>query len=387
MRLLPALLLVTCTLLSANAQEFKEGFVRLGKDNYVYGYVWSATDAQAHVLCMFKENLADSARVYYAADIDGYGFLSGGSFVKETIVQNQEKADVFLKVLVDGPVELSTYLQRFFISRADTVRAELVRTTYRSAIQRYVAACAYLRKNVVRVAFTQKSLTQYISQYGDCIEADPEVFHGSQERLKVVSSVSVGYNAASIGLATPSQGYTYLDELTLFNETPYFAAAGLTLYHTGLPTLRLAVSGAYSPARYHSVRSEPDYVAEVNLSYKELRVPVTVEFVPYKSDKLRPSLHAGYVFTAWSGLTTSTTLEQHTGTVVVIDELQPLADIKPPGYITAGASVSMPLGSLRGYFSADYYTGSSSFILDTITQQAATAKVSLVTLCLGISFR
>jgi hypothetical protein len=190
-----------------------------------------------------------------------------------------------------------------------------------------------------------------------------------------------------MGLAAGSSAYTYLDELNLVNETPFFAAAGLTFYHTGFSSIRLAISGAYSPARYHSVRSEPDYVAEVNLSYKELRVPVTVEFVAGKSNKVRPTLHAGYVFTAWSGLTTSTTLEQYTGTVVVIDELQPLADIKPPKYITAGVSVSMPLGSLRGYVSADYYTGSSSFVLDTITQQTATARISLVTLCVGISFR
>jgi hypothetical protein len=327
--------------------------------------------------------------VYYAADIEGYGFLSGGSFVKESIdqEQGQEKTDVFLKVLVDGPVELSTYLQRYFISRSDTSRTELIQRTYRSVIQKYVAACDYLRQNVVRVAFTEKSLTQYISQYSDCLQGDPEAFKGSQHRPVVVPSLSAGLSASSISLATSSQAYAYLNGMKLVNETPYFAAAGIVFYHTGLPSLRLCVSGAYAPARYHSVRSEPDYVAEINLSYKELRVPVTVEFVPGKSDKVRPSLHAGYVFTTWSGLTTSTTLEQYSGSVVVIDEAQPLASIKPPSYLTAGVSVSMPLGSLRGYVSADYYAGSSSFVLDPITQQTATAKVSLVTLGIGICFR
>jgi hypothetical protein len=386
MRLLVTLFLVSGLLLRARAQEFKEGFVKFGKDNYVYGYVWSAVDAQAHLLCMFKENLADSARVYYAADIEGYGILNGGSYVKETVQQGPETTEVFLKVLVDGPVELSMYLMRFFIARSDTVRAELLQANFRTVIKKYVSRCPYLRTHATRVSLTEKSLTTFLRQYAPCLEGDPESFNGSQQRLVVAPHVSAGLNAAVTSLATSSSTHAYLNGLKMTNETPYAAGAGLSLYHTGLRFLRLDVGGIYAPTRYHAVRSEEGYVAEVDLSYNEVRVPIALEFSLLRKTRINPALRAGYVYVHWSKVASTAEVESSSGSTVVIDELQPMANISPPAYLMAGVSVSLPIKAVRGFVSATYYAGSTTFSISNVTRESATADVSALTICLGVSF-
>ncbi len=385
MRLWLTPVLVSGYLTVVHAQDFKEGFIQLQNDRYLYGYVLKVDGASVHVTCTFKEQQGDSARVYYPSDIEGYGFIDGATYTIASFVQDGEMSSVFLEILVNDQIELGAYLGRFFLRKEDQARIELYKSNLYETLKQGVSDCPYLKARAVSVRLNQKSLVSFLSQYKDCIEEDPLAFRGSLSRLVIAPKIEFGVGYTVIEFSTESSSYQFLSGIKLFNEELTVASAGLKLSHSKLISgLSLVVDVQYAPGQYHSIRQTTGYITETSLSFKEFRIPVGLELELARTNAVRPAIRFAWVASTASDVSTSSTIESLMGNVVIIDEAQPLANFRTPNYIMAGASISFPLKKAVGFLSVNYFTGKRNFTIDPTQDQTVSATVSSITLCFGI---
>lgn len=158
--------------------------------------------------CDFMDSVSGKRESFSPNQISAYGVDDGEHFVSETIEENNIAVKRFLKVDVEGPMNLYVYFGRFFVRKEDNF-FELTNSPekrYRLTLEPLVRDCD--AGNILQSAFNEPSLTRLVERYNHCREGGVEAIKSTHLLLfATVSGEKSNYYNFDSNLMTFPYGY------------------------------------------------------------------------------------------------------------------------------------------------------------------------------------
>ena len=224
------------------SQDFRKGYIIKQDGDTVNGLINYRGGNSIYQYCQFKESENQSRIKYSAANIIGYGFLNDEYFESHKIVkEDQTSGFVFLEVIIKGRVSLYKYEKIFYIEKGDTSFYKISNETIKTSIDgqematssvRYIGLlnlllsdCVAIRSRISAISLSERSLTDLIEKYNECMNAPAIIYKASKPWLHTKIGISGGMISSRITLETGYNGFYHLTDTFEKSKSPVFCVS------------------------------------------------------------------------------------------------------------------------------------------------------------------
>jgi hypothetical protein len=140
-----AIILLTCFCWHcAYAQEIKDGFIILPDGKYQYGDIRFDPELNPYEACFFTPSSLKEFTKYAPDKILGYGVIDGVHYATKEIEVGSARAKYFLKVEIDGLVNVYSFKDNRFFADAEgfiELKNESGSGNYRKVLSELLKSC------------------------------------------------------------------------------------------------------------------------------------------------------------------------------------------------------------------------------------------------------
>jgi hypothetical protein len=288
--------LLALSVSSLAQSDFRKGFIVTHDKDTVFGFADFHDGVKAFSSCNFKRTENGESQTYKPADILGYGFVDDRHFVTRSVPANGGAEEVFMEVMVEGPVTLFRLRETFWVQKQGQDILELRKVekevyvdkrSYTKYVNEYIgtlnillADCAALRDEIQDLEFRIRPLTKLIASYNSCQQPEVKVQKAKKPWIKANAGIAVGMDASNLKI--DAQNYFHSDGVVPYKQSVSMMG-GITL-DISSPRLseRFAFTSAvlYTQHSYHLSNAEQQEpgIHYVTIDVKELKIPFGLRY-------------------------------------------------------------------------------------------------------------
>ncbi|MDX5340867.1 MAG: hypothetical protein LPK25_17705 [Cyclobacteriaceae bacterium] len=202
-----------------DSQESSGDFVILNSGEKISGTIVRNFNQTFYSQIVFESK--QSISTYSPGDIQGFGLENGQLFLSGTLPDSEELK--FIQIVVSGPLILSSYKDRFFIS--DLKKTEELKAYYQRTEVNGKEIRKYMRPFIVplktfftgdcgvklydridKIPFSEFALTRLFKEYFDCLEVEYKVHANESSWVNVSPTLGIGLNNFTLGSPSRLEG-------------------------------------------------------------------------------------------------------------------------------------------------------------------------------------
>ncbi len=325
-----------------SAQDFRPGYIVKNNTDTIKGFVAYRGDAKNREGCTFKNSRKSASSNYTVADIDGFGIIGDRLYQAMQLPADapvQEK--VFVKVLVQGNINLYMFKDFFLVKRKDALtllpipKNKVLGEPDDLKLQedkKYIGVLNHMmfdcRMNLDKTGYTEASLSQAVYKYNLC-KNEEHTFRNPRPLGKVDFTMYAGYQNSSL---------TYDAQRVIpFKGNTIVAGGGIDLYSPRIFdrlffTIDLWYTKNFYQGYYEGVFTGDPIKEDVYAEFTSIKLPFGVKY-NFRGPASTPYIRAGVFWTSvkYSKIRTISTRELPDA--VYIDEISEGYQLKnPKGY-------------------------------------------------------
>ena len=325
--------------------DFRSGFIVKTNGDTVKGFVAYRSDKKNLQNCLFKQLKKGKAQSFTAVDLRAYG-LTGGKTYEAIILPvdyaNPKRDRVFVKLLVQGPLNLYQYGEYFFLKKIDSlfVLPRPKSQAYGSAEtlklktdKKYVGTLNYLmldcKMNANMAHYTESDLTKVVYDYNNC------KMPGSA-RKNLAPAGRLNFQLFT-GYLNSNLTYDYSNKYIPFHGTTIIGGAGFELSFPRATdkiffTLEGWVAKTLYQGYYEGLYAGDPIKQDILMDISYVKIPFVLKY-NFLSPENTPYVRLGFSWSYTGSYTVKTFQERKSGTVIYSDQISGGYPIKnPKGY-------------------------------------------------------
>jgi hypothetical protein len=277
---------------SANSQEVKDGFVILPNGNYQYGFIKIDPALNVYEECLFSVASGKPFTKFTPSQVLGYGVIDGIHFTTKQISNGETDKAYFLKKEIDELVKFYSFEDNRFFVEKDSFE-ELKSSNYKTILAEALTSCKSILPSIKRSRFNPQGIRNILIKYQRCTDPESVSIPFKRFRFDIMGGAEFGSHRLNT-----IQGRGDLGEVVLIDKT--LLSAGMNAMVLLKKSKRISAQTGiyfYQQSIYKINKSlTKDYSAtdKINLDYKEILIPVVLQYSFFKKDRrLMPYFKAG----------------------------------------------------------------------------------------------
>jgi len=288
---------------------FGKGYVVLTSGDTVKGFIQSSRPRKNFVECVFRRNRSDPPVIYSPFQLVSF-FYQDNYYVSETVLAQGHPTRVFLKVLVQGHLNLFSGKNNLFYVRMDTgrisvleekwERLELDSGTFEIRKRKYIGTlnvltreCIELYPEISAITLNRHELVGIFRKYYYC-KPSPHTIYEKERVASVHAEVFAGYELSHVNFNDNVRSLAFTQSFA-----PVFGA-GIE-YYTPVTGNRLFVrahvliSKSLYQYTYQNNTGSSSVYDHIVYNFGYLKFPVGLKYV-FETDKWQPYISGGVFY-------------------------------------------------------------------------------------------
>jgi hypothetical protein len=265
----------------ASGQEIKDGFIILSNGEYEYGYVQFDPTLNVYEECLFSVATSKPYTKFTPDQIRGYGVINGIHFATREVTTGASHRKHFLKNELDNPIRIYSFNDsRFFIER-DTVE-ELTESNYKILLSEGLKSCKGILSSIKKTHFDLQGIRTVINKFLRC--SDPESLSIPFTRFQFETMAGLEFNNIRL-----RGGQLPFADIALIDKTLFSVGINANILFKKSKKLSGVTGAYYYQQNFYAIKEDitTDYssVDKINVNYKELLIPVALQYSFFKKEK------------------------------------------------------------------------------------------------------
>ena len=367
------LLSISCL---ATAQSFKEGSIRLKGGEEQPGLIGNLRPGIPDGI-EFKTSPDSEIQIYYATDIEGY---SVDRVFYSSYHQNayREKEWIFAEILAEGDLTLIRKNGFYFLRGKNNGEFTHLSGRYKTTLIKFTRDCPVVSVKGGKVSLSRKELTEFINEYNECVASKKPNLEGMPRPVSIGVQVGYDYTAASFQYddkakflsATKQSDKSLLQGGIELNFKNYKASNTIGLYAGALINV-----DSYSGVNQTKSETQSE-VSEYSFRYREIKLPIGVEFSGPTKRKLSYYVRTGAVVPAIMSFKSAhpyTEISDLSGSTIQYSIPSQMTSYKLRTMWGGTLGADYKVADHRVRIQASWYSGKSTV---TIVESGSTTKVT-----------
>lgn len=307
---------LTIILCNISAQsDFRPGYIITNSLDTLHGLVDYRGELRNMKVCTYKESSVGQSKEFFPSDIYGYRYDTGKFFISKEINTEELTDTVFVEFLLKGISNLYYYkssnYSAYFIESEDKELLELRSkeieikkddkvflkqdNKYMGLLSYVFADCPEIRKDIVKVDLSHKSLIHITHKYHDykCNDEACVVYEKKMPVLRIELKPTIGYSLSEITFNNSE-----LEKVDFqMSSSPFAGIAMNFIVPRWNEKLTFLINVAFNKDHFYGTSSQPRLSSAINSYYHIYNSNLMSSFslkYTYPTGKLRPELFAGF---------------------------------------------------------------------------------------------